>query len=159
LGQPGLAPPLADSEWVLGPDQRLARILLHGAEGPITVAGTDFRFVNAQLGHFRRQPACRYFDLHSAKLGEFRAACRAGKPLPQFAPSPAGRQRAWTAAELSAHWPLQIAATNRRRRLRVVYMAEQEEAGRRRVALKVIKLGMDTKRSSPGSRPSGRRWP
>ena len=41
----------------------------------------------------------------------------------------------------------------------VVYMAEQEEPVRRRVALKVIKLGMDTKRSSPGSRPSGRRWP
>ena len=40
----------------------------------------------------------------------------------------------------------------------VVYMAEQEEPVRRRVALKVIKLGMDTKRSSPGSKPSGRRW-
>jgi eukaryotic-like serine/threonine-protein kinase len=40
----------------------------------------------------------------------------------------------------------------------VVYMAEQEEPVRRRVALKVIKLGMDTKRSSPGSRRSGRRW-
>jgi hypothetical protein len=40
----------------------------------------------------------------------------------------------------------------------VVYMAEQAEPVRRRVALKVIKLGMDTNRSSPGSRPSGRRW-
>ena len=41
----------------------------------------------------------------------------------------------------------------------VVYVAEQEEPVRRRVALKVIKLGMDTQgRSSPGSRPSGRRW-
>ena len=40
----------------------------------------------------------------------------------------------------------------------VVYMAEQEEPVRRRVALKVIKLGMDTKRSSPVSRPNGRRW-
>ena len=40
----------------------------------------------------------------------------------------------------------------------VVYVAEQTEPVRRRVALKVIKLGMDTKRSSPGSRQSGRRW-
>ena len=40
----------------------------------------------------------------------------------------------------------------------VVYVAEQTEPVRRRVALKVIKLGMDTRRSSPGSRPSARRW-
>ena len=32
----------------------------------------------------------------------------------------------------------------------MVYMAEQEEPVRRRVALKVIKLGMDTAMSSPG---------
>ena len=42
--------------------------------------------------------------------------------------------------------------------LGVVYMAEQEEPVRRRVALKIIKLGMDTGRSSPGSKPSARRW-
>jgi len=39
-----------------------------------------------------------------------------------------------------------------------VYMAEQEESVRRRVALKIIKLGMDTRRSSPASRRSGRCW-
>jgi hypothetical protein len=40
-----------------------------------------------------------------------------------------------------------------------VFMAEQEHPVRRKVALKIIKLGMDTGRSSPASRPSGRRWP
>ena len=40
----------------------------------------------------------------------------------------------------------------------MVYMAEQEEPVRRRVALKIIKLGMDTRRSSPASKPSARRW-
>ena len=39
LGQPGLAPPLVDSEWVVGPPSRLARIILHGVTGPITVEG------------------------------------------------------------------------------------------------------------------------
>ena len=29
-GQAGLAPPLRDSEWVLGSEQRLVRIVLHG---------------------------------------------------------------------------------------------------------------------------------
>ena len=41
----------------------------------------------------------------------------------------------------------------------VVYMAEQEEPVRRRVALKIIKLGMDTKQVVAASRPSARRWP
>ena len=39
----------------------------------------------------------------------------------------------------------------------VVYVAEQEEPVRRRVALKVIKLGMDTKQVVARLRPSGRR--
>ena len=43
------------------------------------------------------------------------------------------------------HRPLQAAGEDRRGRLRVVYMAEQQEPVRRQVALKVIKLGMDTK--------------
>ena len=37
-----LAPPLAESEWVLGPEDRLVRILLHGVAGPIDVAGTRY---------------------------------------------------------------------------------------------------------------------
>src|SRR5207248_10457226 len=39
LGQEGLAPPLVDSEWALDLDRRMARIILHGVTGPITVAG------------------------------------------------------------------------------------------------------------------------
>ena len=42
--------------------------------------------------------------------------------------------------------------------LGVVFLAEQTEPVRRKVALKVIKPGMDTRRWSPGSRPSGRPW-
>ncbi len=41
----------------------------------------------------------------------------------------------------------------------VVYMAEQEQPVRRKVALKIIKPGMDSTRSSRGSKPSARRWP
>ena len=40
----------------------------------------------------------------------------------------------------------------------IVYLAEQQEPIRRRVALKVIKLGMDTEKVVRGSRPSGRPW-
>ena len=38
-GMTRFAPPLANSEWVLGQPERLARILLHGMEGPVEVNG------------------------------------------------------------------------------------------------------------------------
>ena len=41
-GQEGLAPPLRDSEWVLGSEQRLIRIVLHGVRDELTVKGTRY---------------------------------------------------------------------------------------------------------------------
>ena len=41
-GQAGLAPPLRDSEWVLGSEQRLARIVLHGVRDEISVKGANY---------------------------------------------------------------------------------------------------------------------
>ena len=35
-------PPLAGSEWVTGPDARLARIVLHGLTGEVEVAGQTY---------------------------------------------------------------------------------------------------------------------
>jgi mono/diheme cytochrome c family protein len=43
LGQDGLAPPLVDSEWVLGTDHRLVRIVLKGLTGSISVGGVNYR--------------------------------------------------------------------------------------------------------------------
>jgi mono/diheme cytochrome c family protein/glucose/arabinose dehydrogenase len=43
LGQEGLAPPLVDSEWVLGSETRIARIVLQGVNGPISVSGVPYR--------------------------------------------------------------------------------------------------------------------
>ena len=40
-----------------------------------------------------------------------------------------------------------------------VFMAEQTHPVQRKVALKVIKPGMDSHRSSPALRPNGRPWP
>jgi len=42
MGQAGLAPPLVNSEWVLGPEGRLVRIILNGLHGPITVDGLGY---------------------------------------------------------------------------------------------------------------------
>lgn len=41
-GVPGQYPPLAGSEWVEGSPARLARILIHGLQGPVKVAGSTY---------------------------------------------------------------------------------------------------------------------
>lgn len=41
-GVPGLAPPLAGSEWVVGPVENPIRIALRGLGGPIKVKGVDY---------------------------------------------------------------------------------------------------------------------
>jgi len=52
LGLEGVAPPLVDSEWVLGSEQRLARIVLHGLTGPLSVKGRSYRLDMPGLGVF-----------------------------------------------------------------------------------------------------------
>ena len=52
LGLEGVAPPLVDSEWVLGSEQRLVRIVLHGLTGPLSVKGRSYRLDMPALGAF-----------------------------------------------------------------------------------------------------------
>jgi mono/diheme cytochrome c family protein len=42
LGTPGTYPPLAGSEWVLGSEERVVRIVLHGLSGPVRVKDIDY---------------------------------------------------------------------------------------------------------------------
>lgn len=51
-GLPGVFPPLAKSEWVQGDASRLASIVLHGVQGPLTVGGAAF---NGAMPGFRDQ--------------------------------------------------------------------------------------------------------
>ena len=49
-GMPNLGPPLDESEWVTGDPKRLAKILLHGLKGPITVNGIKYNPAAAMPG-------------------------------------------------------------------------------------------------------------
>lgn len=51
-GLSGVFPPLAGSEWVLGKDSTLARIVLHGIQGPLTVEGKPY---NGAMPAFKEQ--------------------------------------------------------------------------------------------------------
>lgn len=46
MGNPGIAPPLVGSEYVLGGTERAIRILQHGITGPITVKGQNYNIPN-----------------------------------------------------------------------------------------------------------------
>jgi mono/diheme cytochrome c family protein/glucose/arabinose dehydrogenase len=50
MGQDGVAPPLVDSEWVAGKPDRLARIILHGVRGQISVLGKKYDLEMPALG-------------------------------------------------------------------------------------------------------------
>ena len=101
LGMEGLAPPLAGSEWVQGPDQRVARIILHGMRGPITVKGQKFELempglaileddqIAALLTYVRRE----WDNTANAVTVDAIKKVRAAN---------ATREEAWTAAELQA---------------------------------------------------------
>jgi mono/diheme cytochrome c family protein len=41
-GQDGLAPPLLDSDWILGSPQASVRIIMYGLSGAISVSGRNF---------------------------------------------------------------------------------------------------------------------
>ena len=57
VGVPGAIPPLANSEWVTGSEERLIRIVLHGIQGPIKVAGADY---NSAMPAFGRVAGSAY---------------------------------------------------------------------------------------------------
>lgn len=56
-GVAGVYPPLAGSEWVLGKEDRLIRVLLHGLGGPIQVKGNTY---NGAMPAFGKVPGGGY---------------------------------------------------------------------------------------------------
>ncbi len=49
-GSAGVAPPLAGSDWVSGPPERLARVVLHGLYGPVEINGQRWNLHMPGLG-------------------------------------------------------------------------------------------------------------
>jgi mono/diheme cytochrome c family protein len=50
VGVPGAIPPLAGSDWAVGSEERVIRIVLHGLMGPIKVSGTDYNSAMPAFG-------------------------------------------------------------------------------------------------------------
>jgi mono/diheme cytochrome c family protein len=102
LGVPGAFPPLLGSEWVVGPDETIVRILLFGLQGPVQVAGATYNGL---------MPAWREVlkDEEIAAVATY-VRQRAPNAAPPVAPAlvtrlrgaHSDRSKAWTADELRA---------------------------------------------------------
>ncbi len=98
-GLEGLAPPLVDSEWVVGPADTPIKIVLHGVGGPMVVGGRTWRLempplpmlddeqVASILTYLRREWEHNGSPISPADVAKVRAAN-------------AGRTKSWTADEL-----------------------------------------------------------
>ncbi len=98
-GMEGLAPPLLNSDWVLGSDDRLGRIILHGVKGPITVNGKKWEM---------EMPGLPFFDdeqIAAIMTYAKREWEHTGKPvtpemIKKIRETSGERSEAWTEAEL-----------------------------------------------------------
>lgn len=98
-GLEGLAPPLADSEWVLGDPERIVKVIMHGLRGPIKVKGVAYNYdmpaagfltdeqIAGVLTYIRREWDHEAAPVHLDLVQKIRAETK-------------GRTDAWTEPEL-----------------------------------------------------------
>jgi len=99
LGMDGLAPPLADSEWVLGPPDRAARIILHGVRGKLDVKGKTYEMEMPSLGVLDDEQIASVLT-YIRREWEHGATPVDAAVVKKIREATASRNEAWTEAEL-----------------------------------------------------------
>lgn len=104
MGLPGAFPPLANSEWVTGSEERLIRVALHGLQGPIKVAGVDY---NSAMPGFGQGSGFNWSDDKIAAVLTYirqewgnKAGPIAVEKVTAVRTKEGARTAAWTAADL-----------------------------------------------------------
>ncbi len=105
LGLPPAFPPLVESDWVLGSEERVIRILLHGLEGPVEVNGTTYNGIMPAFGvgsayNWNDQRISEVLTYIRAEWGNTAAPITAEQVTAIRTGAAAGRAKAWTAEEL-----------------------------------------------------------
>ena len=106
-GLPGVYPPLAASEWVLGSEERLIRVLLHGLIGPIEVLGNSYNNAMPAFGpqsgyRFNEERIAAVIPFIRASWGNAAPAVSAEKVKEVMAAS-GSRSAPWTGPELDQY--------------------------------------------------------
>jgi cytochrome c553 len=101
-GVPGQFPPLAGSDWAVGSEERIIRIVLHGLNGPIKVSGHDFNSAMAPLGAVLKDDQIANvlsYVRDNAEWGN-KAAWVTPETVGKVRAATADRKASWTADEL-----------------------------------------------------------
>lgn len=99
-GLDGLAPPLLDSEWVLGSTERLVRIVLQGVRGQITVLGKVHMGDMPAFGAFDDEQVSSVLTYLRREWGHAATAVDPAH-VKKIRTDTASRADAWTAVELN----------------------------------------------------------
>ena len=98
-GLEGLAPPLVDSEWVLGKTDLSARIIMHGLSGPVTVSGRTWHLEMPPLPFLSDDDIANVLT-YLRREWEHNGSPVSPKDIASIRAAYPGRTKAWTADEL-----------------------------------------------------------
>jgi mono/diheme cytochrome c family protein len=99
-GQEGLAPPLRDSEWVLGSEQRLIRIVLHGVRDELQVKGQKYTLSMPALAEALNDQQIADALTYIRREWDHPAAPVRSSAVQAVRKSTQGREDSWTQPEL-----------------------------------------------------------
>ena len=101
-GVPGAFPPVVGSPWVTGSPETLVRILLHGLQGPVDVAGATYNGAMPPWKDVLKDEEIAAVATYLRQWKPNAAPAVAGTEVAAMRTALAGRTAAWTAAELRA---------------------------------------------------------
>lgn len=99
FGLDGLAPPLVDSEWVLGKPEIIARIVLNGLAGPVKVSGRTYNLAMPPLPQLSDEDVAGVLT-YIRREWEHTASAVEPKAITAVREASKGRMAMWTEAEL-----------------------------------------------------------
>lgn len=98
-GLEGVSLTLVDSKWVLGPESRLVRIVLHGVRGPIVAGTQEANLEMPAMGFFSDEEIAAVLTYIRNAWGN-RAAPVSADAVRRIREETRGRGDSWTVAEL-----------------------------------------------------------
>ncbi len=110
-GLANLAPPLLESDWLLGAPDRPIRIVLHGLTGPINVNGTTWQLEMPGLAALTDEDIAGVLT-YARREWEHDASPVSPTDVAKIRASAADRTKAWTVEELNPTPPPKPAAAN-----------------------------------------------
>jgi len=99
FGLDGLAPPLVDSEWVLGKPEIIARIVLNGLAGPVKVSGRTYNLAMPPLPQLSDGDVAGVLT-YIRREWEHTASAVEPKTITAVREASKGRMAMWTEVEL-----------------------------------------------------------